>query len=487
MTYKPWFSALSKRSFLRYVLIYEVIPNTFFYQINGQRIFDKDTLEKLAGSGRWDDSTVVLELKQEGELQQFFPLSSIKKVLFNSMEAQEGFLERGYENFKLESLATGICDSSSNDSSIDVKPAEKVDRVGFRHDMMWQDGLTALIHDQMVTGSSLSSLMGSCNDERELLLCLLKVESSEGFDKTLAEQFAALCFVNGVEDGWDLNSVVDQLYKNVKVVEPGFDDLDNWINALKLVLNGEFDKPLNFSDDKNIVFRAITLTLFNSEVKAIEAFAKIDTNGVGESVKALATKFSLLRTGYSLLSDEQRQEAGTGRVTLQRIRAHFLNNNWQKLHSIATEGIETKSQSELFLAESKESELGVLGGVPSWLSEGNSKGSTRAYIIKGLGAKANFYPELLVDEVSSFLGLQLLDMTDEKSAKKASPKFSVTSLNLQKDLPLGSRFEITESSFCLALPYTWWSSSDLKTELSQVLTQLAPLEIFKKNKDKIAK
>lgn len=501
MTYNSWFAALSKRSFLRFVLIYEIIPRAFFYQVTGQRIFDADTLEKFLGSDSWDEKTVIIELNHEFESKAFLPLIAIKKVWFNSLETQESFLGRGYENFNLESLVTGVYERSNNDFSIDIKLADDIDRADFRHNMAWQDGVTAIIHHQLLAGASLTSLIGAYKNERDLLLGLLGINSSEGFDNVLGEQFASLCVANGVEDGWDMNAIIDQLYENVKVVESSFDDLDKWIRALKKILNGDLDKPLSFSDDKNIVFRAITLTLFNPEIKAIEAFAAVKSNRVGESVKALAINFSLLRTGYSLFSDEQRQAAGAGRIAIQNIRAHLLNNDLQLLKNIETEqsclskhaqqalidqattehNPELIEQSELFPAESELSE-----GIPSWLNEVKFQGNYKAYEIKGLDAKANFYPLLLVDEVTCFLGLQLLDLDDEKSAKKANTKFAVTALNLQKCLPAGSRFEITKSVFCLALPFAWWDSSELKTELSLVLIQLVPLDIFKKNKDKIS-
>jgi hypothetical protein len=460
MTHKTWFAALSKRSFLRYVLIYEIIPSDFIYKIDGQHTFGYETLRQFLGSDSWDENVVILELNQNFDSQVFLSLSAMRKVFLNSLEAKEKFLERGYENFDLEALDIGVHRPSERGASIDVIVAGKVDRIGFRHSMMWQDGVTALIHHQLLMGTSLSNLVGKCNNQSDLLLGLLHVDSTDRFETALAEQFASLCFANGIEDGWDSNSIVDQLYERVKVVESDFDDLDNWISALKNVLNGNLDKPL-------------------------EAFAKVKSNDVGDEVKALAIKFSLLRTGYSLFSDHQRQEAGADRIVIQDVRAHLLNNNWRDLNSLerSNSGIqpaeELAGQSELFPAENKGQEL------PNWLIETGLLGNTKGFDLRGLDAKANFYPKLLVDEASSFLGFQLLDMTDEKSAKKATSKFAAIALNIQLDLPIGSRFEITESSFYLSLPFSWWQSSALKGKLSNVLVQISPLAIFKKNKDQI--
>jgi len=287
---------------------------------------------------------------------------------------------------------------------------------------------------------------------------LFALTELDDFEYAVVNTFTNTCIENSKDSGWAPRQVVDSLRA---ALEAEFNDNKTaiaWFASLDHVVKGDVE-GLQFDDGGKPVLRAVILVLLNSEPQGIKQLLRSQVP-IGDLVGRLALAFATLRLGYSYLTAPERAERPELKESIQALKLAYLNNQLGALDS------EPASEANVI----SEPELLPLSQIPSILLPLETTNDGELYSINGVVPKAG-YDLTLGHSSNGELSLTIIDFTTEKPAKFAG-KAVVQALQVQSELPPGSRFELDDSVLKLVLPSDMLVQPTFNEEVTTVLKLL---------------
>lgn len=462
-----FYTMIPKRALSRFVLTYDVLPLELCFSVNRKKVFSHEVLQSLISQGYVTNKEVILELTSQID-QDFVSLSDVIALGFNDHDALDMFVERSYENYRLEQFGRYVIatkDSETN-GELQVDAPENFDKLQFSSRMALTDGIINLANNKLRLDSHwLETLNNNDKTPDGLFQKLLSELVLDGKHTSLAYRFFELCTQFNIDSGWELEKVVKTFEEDTALAISDSSDFQLWVNTANKIINNE-EVKLDFSDEKNVVLRAMTLVLLNPEMKSLEAIKAAQGERLGDQVYNLATTFVQARTGYSFLSAEERELPVEVKAQLQKLNASLHNpiSDTEAAEDSSTDCAETVPAYEIALWDH------------SWVDiESETVGK-----LKGVKPMAGFDLSLIYDGASSF-AWRIIDAQGPKGMEKLKGQLALNLLTIQDKLPSGVRFEINDSEgLLLQLPVAWSSKSDLIEDLSSILILLVDMKIAKK-------
>jgi len=475
---------VSKKYFSRYILSYEVLPLQLCKCLNEKAVINSEELTSLCSTGLLETSDIVLEIKPEiASSTTFLSFSLIDKVWFESNDTLELFLERSYENFDVSTLECLLLPKPNQvvaNELIKLTSANFI-KESFIDSMALVDGTLALLQQYLEEssdkGDSLTLLDNVIGSHKELLILLLNLDSVDREHTSFALAFFEICIKNGVDKGWSSEQIVNTFEKTAPKDVTDDESFNTWLQVVRKLLNGD-EVKLEFTDEKSLVLRAMTLLLMNPEREQLEAIKAHLGDGVGDKVYKLALAFSLVRTGYSFFNYTKRQEIGEYRKTIQLLNA-FLHNKIAN-HALKINLIEQKEPLESEVINTPDDV--VCNGIKScdWLTKISVEDDDEVYQICGVKPLSGFDLKLIY-LTELHLSLRVIDFSGPKGMIKFTGQLMKGLINIQNKLPFQSRFETSEKGLFLTLPLEWASSNEFKSNMIELLNTLKPLKLEQKS------
>ncbi|MFB0777751.1 hypothetical protein [Aeromonas salmonicida] len=466
------YALISKKYLTRYVLTYDVLPLDLCYEVNGNRFFGSEILNNLLVQTKISDKEVVLELKEES-CTSYVPISDLLSLGFTTQMSLDLFKERSYENFDVGLLNCRVIEAprGTSGSDIYITPPVQIDKFDFSKKMALGDAVTALVHNQLLQGGwpNETTERGLFYKD-EVIGFLLGTAAAEPAKKEIAASFFILCARYNIDKGWPTGEILDTIDRTSSTTIRQIPEFDIWLSTSRKLLNNE-ERHIKFSDDGDIILRAMMLVLLNPEQRNLEAMKE----SIGNNVYRLAEKFILARTGYSYLCSEERVKIGEARTFLQKFNARF-HNPVEELLAQSDEWHEEFSPAKGLQTETGTGSRGMVLHQYAWLTFGEENEHGKVIKINGIKPYAGYSLDLVHHET---LGL-LLRIIDESGMDKYKGKFIQELIDVQKDLPEALRFEKYEHGLYLTLPALWLDTEGLKDKLEHIFTILRPLGLEQK-------
>ncbi|WP_439826048.1 hypothetical protein [Aeromonas caviae] len=469
------YTLISKKYLTRYVLIYDVLPLDLCYAINGKKFFGIETLSDLLAQAKVSDKEVVLELKEEG-CAPYVPLSDLLSLGFTTQDSLDLFKERSYDNFDVGLLNCRIIEvpGATPESDLDIIPPGQIDKFGFSEKMALGDAATALVHHQLLySGWPNEATEKHLQYEKETIDFLLGTSTTEPAKRELAACFFRLCAQYNLDKGWPTGEILDTIDSVSSKTVKQMPEFELWLSTSRKLLNNE-GRHIKFSDEGDIILRAMMLVLLNPEQRNLEVMKA----SAGEEVYRLAERFILARTGYSFLSAEERVKIGETRTFLQKFNARF-HNLVEAQPAQLDELYEEVAPAKGLQIEAGTGSSGMELRQHTWLTFGEENEQGKVFGINGIKPYAGYSLDLVYHEAHG-LSLRIIDAYGTGGINKYKGKFIQEMIEVQKDLPEASRFEKHDHGLYLTLPALWTETKDLKDKLEDIFAILRPLGLEQK-------
>ncbi|MCK8083540.1 hypothetical protein [Vibrio sp. 1CM24A] len=485
---------IQRKLFTRFALPYEVVLDSWCCTFESESLLSAEAARKFAHSGAFSDDLIILELGQNIQKKQAYSFSALERVIFNSNDAHEQFLERSYENFDVTSLNCMVLIKQAFDQSYANFQVEKPVNPTQKSNLVLNDGVMALtfemIKDEAKTVSELIDLFAKEQSQKELLLSLfdpsilLKADEVE-----ILYIFINLCFENSLDMGWNIEFILNKLHERVSEDTKREDKFQVWEVKANELFSGSGELTIPLDDDGSAILRAIILVLLNPELSNLIAIKDSFGDRIGDKVFLTAKKLVLLRAGYSLLNYEERADLGDGRVFVQDLNAALYNDELPSLISfgeILNQQVETQLLSnQVNLEDEYTSKLNISD--VSFVKElGERFKGDRVYSIEGIVPNTGFKAEL-IEKSDGLLYFLLIDLRGDEKNSKYKGKIGIDLLQVQSALPNDFRFEVDSYGVYLRLSGSINTESDLLQALKYTCHELALVKAFNSRKSTLIK
>lgn len=460
------YTLISKKNFTRYALPYEIIPVFLCDKVNDNFLFDYEILESLISQSLIKDDSIVIETSFENNNSKYISFSDIEKIYFLSQDSLDLFYERSYENYDISLINAEILNISKpkSDMEIVIDVAKKIDRNEFVDEMALKDAILRVLFKKIQDNSY--DAYSNIIKEKESLSEILKLifGNSNSIETEMRVIFFKICSKYNVSFGWNPFDLINDFKEQVSEAIGNSNEFLKWIEVVAKIINGE-NVNLLFDDSGNITLRAMTLVLLNPELEYLENLKKNSKLYIGEEVYKLACDFVEARFGYSFLNSAQRN----------------LNNfNFSDVISyIYSLQDSIDSFDNTYDQNNDDSNFDI--SKYSFLSitlEGENKSE---FSINGIKPISGFNLNLIYFGIDKKVYIRIIDREGPKGMSKFKGKFIQDIVEIQKDLPEGSRFEINDAGLMLLLPSCWFESSNLIDCLRDLFQVLKPLGIEQKS------
>lgn len=459
------YSLISKKNFTRYALPYEIIPVVLCDKINDQFLFDYEILESLISQDLIKDDYIVIKTSCENNNSQYISFYNIEKIYFLSQDSLDLFYERSYENYDISLISAEILTVSKpkTDIQITIDVAKKIDRKEFVDEMALKDAVLRILFKKIQNNSYHDD--SGIIKEKESLSEILRLifNNSNNLETEMRVIFFRICSKYNVSFGWNPFNLITDFKKQVGEEIRNSNEFLKWIEVVTKIINGE-NVNLLFDDSGNITLRAMTLVLLNPELEYLENLKKNSNLSIGEEVYKLSCDFVEARFGYSFLNSTQRNLTNLNNINFSDIISYI----YRLPDSIGH--VENNNDHDKFEI-SKYSFLSIM------LEEDNKIECA----ITGIKPISGFNLNLIYFGLDKKIYLRIIDSDGPKGMLKFKGKFIQDIVELQKELPEGSRFEVSDAGLMLLLPNCWFNSPNLKDSLSGLFQVLKPLGIEQKS------
>ncbi|EOC7460622.1 hypothetical protein ACI7Y0_003027 [Vibrio cholerae] len=457
---------LSKRYLSRYVLTYELLPLECCHDVNGGKIFDGVTMNAMLEQNKVSDKNVIIELNANSS-DTFQSYTNIKSIGFTSKESLESFTDISFENYDLSALNLYVMDTPHESKPVTIETAEPetIDKISFSQKVALNDAITASIHKTLITHPQFGDEIQKYKGDAEVLLQrIISLYIDDTADLSMAVAFFRICSHFHIDNGWQPEEVISEFGKRLENNADVKETVDVWVDTARKLLNNE-DIPLSYSDDQNIVLRAMTLVFLNPEQKNIDSLKLHHGENLGTKVYALADLFVSARTGYSYLSAEQRKQINS---------SEQLHDVSASLYNPVSDIEDTEPYTLTVDVEITDSDnTGYSLEQESWLTNHTE----HSYKLNGVKPMAGF--DLTIEyKPDSTLAWRVIDANSEKGMDKLKGQLAINLLSIQKDFPEGARIEIVEDKgLYIMLPVNWATSPDCKDKINTILGQLRLIKV----------
>lgn len=469
------YALISKKYLIRYVLIYDVLPLDLCYTINGKRFFEAETLDNLLAQAKISDTDVILELKRE-ESVPYVPLSDLLSLGFTTHDSLNLFKERCYDNFDTGLLNCRVIEAPNPTlkHNIDIIPPAQIDKFAFSEKMALGDAVTALTHHHLLHTDWPDEVTEKhLLHKQEIIDFLLRTETAEPVKRELAANFFRLCARYNLDRGWPTDEILDTIDSISSTAVKLVPEFNLWLSTSRQLLSNE-GRYIKFSDDGDIILRAMALVLLNPEQRNLESMKE----SAGNNVYQLAEKFVLARAGYSFLSSQEREKIGEARTFLQKFNAYF-HNSAEAQQTQPAEQYEEIVPDDGQQAEAGTDHSGINLCQHNWLSFGEENELGKVIKINGIKPYAGYSLDLIHHKTQN-LSLRIIDAGGTSGMDRYKGKLIQEMIEVQKDLPDTSRFEKHDHGLYLTLPKSWVENEDLRGKLENIFAILRPLGLEKK-------
>ncbi|MDE1251548.1 hypothetical protein MCT08_18460 [Vibrio aestuarianus] len=459
---------LPKRNLSRYVLTYELLPLELCFEVNGKKVFSEIELQSMIAQNLIDEKAVILTLKDK-LTSLYQPYSNITKMGFTNQDSLDMFIERSYDNYDLSSMECYVLESDEANValSLDITEPPTVEKHLFSKKMAFNDAIIAATHNTLLSSNYFSSgLKQYLGNAERLLEANLSYYVKDQEQLKIAATFYRVCCDFNIDNGWQLSEVVEKFKALIVAESIASQDVERWVETAEKIINND-DVNLIYTDEINVVLRAMILVLLNPEKQNIDAMKINLGDGLGEDVYALANLFASARTGYSYLNAEARKQLKE-RAELQLLNASLYNE--------ITIDVETTFEPEEDNIEIECNEEFSLTEVP-WL---NCE-TENQFSLKHVKPMSGF--DLALEyKAGEYFWWRLIDANGEKGLGKLKGQLALNLLAIQKDLPTSVRVELIEShGLLLTLPLKWLTDSEVHVYFESILSLLISIKVAQKS------
>lgn len=466
-----------KKFFSRFIMPYEILPMFLFCQVGGESYVSKNILDTLLNEGTLNEKYLVISVLHIRE-ESYINFSDISAVHFVNEFALQEFLSRSYSNLepsmlKLEVLAKGVVDTQKK---LDFIEPEGLEKESIANSLRLGDALARILFINISNEGEEFFQKINFSSTYNLTMCLFPSEFKSELEKNIAYSFFQICVKFNIDKGWPQEKVIGELIEGGINKPLITEEYNKWKKVVDRLVEGEFIN-VPFTDEGNIVLRAMTLVLLNPTVKSLELIKESMGNDLGVQVYRLSIIFASAREGYSFLENNERE-------TIKHLRSQFrfyLFEIYNFLCGDYSPQLQEKNVSE----EKNEDDISQL--VPSvkelgdepWLEEISLFDGSLAYGIKGVRALSGF--SLYIQEDKDVLKFYIIEFT-EKGQNKLTKSLLMKLLKIQAKLIAELKFLIDEQGLYLAIPKTWLYDSTLEDNLKKIFLALEPLKLKRKSR-----
>lgn len=461
------YTLISKKNFTRYALPYEIIPAFLCDKVNGHLLFDFEILKSLISQNLINDDYIVIKNSCENN-SQYISFSDIKGIYFLSQDSLDLFYERNYENYDISLINAGVVNVSKPESNIDITidVAKKIDRNEFVDEMALKDAVLRIIFKKIQNNSH--DAYSKIIKEKESLSEILKLifSNSNSIETEMRVIFFKICSKYNVGFGWNPFNLIADFKEQVSEEIRSSNEFLKWIEVVTKIINGE-NVSLLFDDSGNITLRAMTLVLLNPELEYLENLKKSSNLSIGEGVYKLSCDFVEARYGYSFLNSTQRNLTNLNNFNFSDIISYIYS--LQDSIDIFDNSNDQDDDSNFDISKYP---------FLSTILESDNKFELA---VNGIKPISGFNLNVIYFGIDKKIYLRIIDRSGPKGMSKFKGKFIQDIVELQKDLPEGSRFEMNEAGLMLLLPSHWFESPDLIKILRDLFQVLKPLGVEQKS------
>ncbi len=454
---------ISKKNFTRYALPYEIVPVVLCDKVNDHFLFDYKILESLISKDLIKDDCIVVKISNEYDNSQYISFSNMEKIYFLSQESLDLFYERSYENYDISLLDAEILAIAKSNTDIEIRVdlASKIDRNEFVDQMALKDAILRILFKKIQ--NNLSDIYSEIIKEKESLFEVLNLifNNSNNLETEMRVVFFKICSKYNVSVGWNPFDLINDFKELVSEEIRNSNEFLKWVEVVTKIINGE-NVNLLFDDSGNITLRAMTLVLLNPELDYLENLKKNSNLSIGDEVYELSCDFVEARFGYSFLNSKQRNLIKSNNFNFSDIISYIYR---------LPESIDHVDNDHESFDISKYSFLSII-------LENDNKFE---FGINGIKPISGFNLNLIYSGIDRKLYLRIIDHKGPKGMSKFKGKFIQDIVEVQKDLPEGSRFELTDAGLMLLLPNCWFESPNLINNLYNLFKVLKPLGIEQKS------
>ncbi|KAB0649943.1 hypothetical protein F7P73_17650 [Acinetobacter bohemicus] len=458
------YTLISKKNFTRYALPYEIIPVFLCDKVNGHLLFDSEILKSLISQNLINDDYIVIKNSCENN-SQYISFSDMKGIYFLSQDSLDLFYERSYENYDISLINAGVINVSKPESNIDITidVAKKIDRNEFVDEMALKDAVLRIIFKKIQNNSH--DAYSKIIKEKESLSEILKLifSNSNSIETEMRVIFFKICSKYNVVFGWNALDLIKDFQKRVSEEIRESNEFLKWIEVVTKIINGE-NVNLLFDDSGNITLRAMTLVLLNPQLDHLENLKRNSSLSIGDEVYQLSCDFVEARFGYSFLNYKQRD--------LTNVKDFNFANIISYIYRLPDSIGHVENNNEIYKFELSNY---------SFLSIMSEEDHKIECAISGIKPISGFNLNLIYLGLDKKIYLRIIDRDGPKGMTKFKGKFIQDIVELQKDLPNGSRFEVNDAGLMLLLPSGWFESQNLKASLSHLFQVLKPLGVEQKS------
>lgn len=459
------YTLISKKNFTRYALPYEIIPVVLCDKVNDEFLFDYKILECLISKDLIKDDCIVVKISNEYNNSQYISFSNIEKIYFLSQESLDLFYERSYENYDISLIDAEIITVAKSNTDIEIRVdlASKIDRNEFVDQMALKDAILRILFKKFQNNSS--DIYSEIIKEKESLFEVLKLifNNSNNLETEMRVVFFKICSKYNVIVGWNPFDLINDFKELVSEEIRNSNEFLKWVEVVTKIINGE-NVNLLFDDSGNITLRAMTLVLLNPELDYLENLKKNSNLSIGDEVYDLSCDFVEARFGYSFLNSKQRNLIKPNNFNFSDIISYIYR---------LPETIDHVDNNN----EHESSDLSKY----SFLSSIFENDNEFEFGINGIKPISGFNLNLIYSGIDKKLYLRIIDRKGPKGMSKFKGKFIQDIVEVQKDLPEGSRFEVTDAGLILLLPNCWVESPNLINNFRNLFEVLKPLKVEQKS------
>ena len=459
------YTLISKKNFTRYALPYEIVPVILCDKVNDKYLFDSEILGSLISQDLIKDDYIIIKTSCENNNSQYISFSNIEKIYFLSQDSFDLFYERSYENYDITLINAEILNVSkpNSDKEITIDVAKKIDRNEFVDEMAIKDAVLRILFKKIQNNSY--DAYSKIIKEKESLSEILKLifGNYNSIETEMRVIFFKICSKYNVVFGWNPLELIKDFQEQVSEEIRGSNEFLKWIQVVTKIINGE-NVNLLFDDSGNITLRAMTLVLLNPQLDHLENLKRNSSFSIGDEVYQLSRDFVEARFGYSFLNYKQRDLTHLKDFNFADIISYIYRLPYSIDH------VENNNDLDKFDL-SKYSFLSII-------SEEDHKIECS---ISGIKPISGFNLNLIYLGVDKKIYLRVIDRDGPKGMTKFKGKFIQDIVELQKELPNGSRFEVNDAGLMLLLPSCWFESQNLNASLSHLFQVLKPLGIEQKS------
>ncbi|MFW1837895.1 hypothetical protein ACG9XS_04810 [Acinetobacter gyllenbergii] len=462
---KHKYALISKKNFTRYALPYEIIPVVLCDKVNDQFLFDYKVLESLILKGVIKDDSIFIKISGECDNSKYISFSNMEKIYFLNQESLDSFYERSYENYDISLIDAEILAVAKSNTDIEIRVdlASKIDRNEFVDEMALKDAILRILFKKI--HANLSDIYSEIIKEKESLFEVLNFifASSNNLETEMRVVFFKICSKYNVSVGWNPFDLINDFKELVSEEIRKSNEFLKWIDIVTKIINGE-NVNLLFDDSGNKTLRAMTLVLLNPELDYLENLKKNSNLSIGDEVYELSCDFVEARFGYSFLTSKQRN--------LININNFNFSNIISYVYSLPEliDHVGNNSDHEI-------SDIFKCAFLSIILEHDNKV----EFGINGIKPISGFNLNLVYSGVDRKLYLRIIDRKGSKGMSKFKGKFIQDIVEVQKDLPEGSRFEVTDAGLMLLLPNCWFESPNVINNFHNLFKVLKPLGVEQKS------